>query len=244
MKVAIHQPNYLPWIGYFYKMHRSGLFVFLDNVQYSKRSYTKRVKVKKDRYGDEQRWLSVPVQRVHHDTLINELVVDDSTDWWLAHKRKLYYAYGNSPHFDRIAGLVEYAIAEAGSRQLAMINQSIIGYLSNYLNVRPRIEQSSNLGITGHKADVNISIMKAVGEQQYISGKGADKYQTRDQYQAAGIDLYYADIASFLKSEQGRTLNYKKAAIGASIFEWLMLYTNTEILHIFRAADKYAQSDS
>jgi len=240
MKVAIHQPNYLPWIGYFYKMHRSDLFVFLDDVQYSKRSYTKRVKVKKDRYGTEQRWLSVPVQRVHHDTLICDLVVDDSTDWWLSHKRKLYYAYGNSEHYDRIIGLVDYAIQEAGSRRLADINKSIIGYLSNYLNVRPRIELSSNLDSAGHKADVNINIMKALGESDYISGTGADNYQTQEQYAAAGISLSYADIATFLHSPQGRSINSKQAAIGASVFEWFMLYSNTELLDIFRAADRYA----
>ena len=61
MKVAIHQPNYLPWMGYFHKMHHADVFIFLDDVQFTKGSHINRVKILS---GKGPRWLTVPVVKV------------------------------------------------------------------------------------------------------------------------------------------------------------------------------------
>ncbi len=236
MKVAIHQPNYLPWIGYFYKMYLSEVFVFHDGVAYTKRGYTKRVKVKKDRYGDELRWLSVPIRHAHQSTLISELEIDDTKDWFLAHQRKLYYAYGNSDYYIAVMSMLESVVLENPTVQLSVLNQHLIKAIARYLDITPRFVMGSSLDVDGHKSDININIIHAVGGDMYISGTGANKYQSVEEYLEEGLSFEIADIATFLKSSEGIEINHKKAIIGASIFDWLMRYSPEEVKAIFISA--------
>src|ERR1043165_5716491 len=90
--VAIHQPNYFPWLGYFAKMARSDAFVFLDDVQYSKNSYINRVQIK----GKE--WLTVPVSH-HLGDPINRVQCADPR-WRAKHLDKLRATYAKTAHFD------------------------------------------------------------------------------------------------------------------------------------------------
>lgn len=241
MRVAIHQPNYMPYIGYFYKMFLADVFVFLDNVPFSKSSYTRRVKVRKEAKSVELRWLTIPVQKYHEHTLINQLQ-PAADDWFEVHKRKLATAYSKSPLYSKIIGLVEYAVAEAASNSVSDINQSIIAHIANYLYINPDKLLASNLNLSMQEVDVNLQIVKHLTIDTYVSGRGADSYQDLNGYKTADIAVEYADINTFLDSPEGLLFNTQQAVVSASIFDWLMYYSNTEILELFRAA-KASTSD-
>ena len=86
MRVAIHQPNYLPYIGYFQKMARADIFVLLDTVQYSKDSYTQRVKI---RTKDEWIWLTIPVEKSNNFKMIRDIRLPGDSKWKIKHKNSL-----------------------------------------------------------------------------------------------------------------------------------------------------------
>src|SRR5215475_5075930 len=107
MKLAIHQPHYLPWLGYFAKWAAADLFVFLDTVQYEKNGWQNRNRIK-TREG--ARWLTVPV-RARLGTPIREVLIDSSQPWRDRHFAALESAYGGAPgwgrHHDELHALYE-----------------------------------------------------------------------------------------------------------------------------------------
>src|SRR5512135_2324692 len=113
MLVAIHQPNFLPWLGYFDRMVNADLFVLLDHVQFERRNYQNRTLI---RLEDEARWLTVPVVQLSQKERIVEKRVDNPPDlggtrWWGPnHFNTLRYAYRKAPFFgqyaDRLQGIL------------------------------------------------------------------------------------------------------------------------------------------
>src|SRR5437867_11305891 len=97
MKVAIHQPHYLPWLGYFAKWAAADLFVFLDTVQYEKNGWQNRNRIKT---RDGPRWLTVPV-RAHLGTAIHEVMVDVTQPWRVRHFAAVESAYASAPAWGR-----------------------------------------------------------------------------------------------------------------------------------------------
>lgn len=184
MKVAIHQPNYLPWSGYFAKLAAADVFVFLDDVQFPQgRSYVYRTKV-----GDARGavWLSAPVSR-SSGSLINEAAFADP-DWSATHLRKLRSAYAGAPHFDEVVSLMESVYAE-GVDNLAALNMLAVRRIADYLDLDRRFEMSSSVGSEGVSDDRLISIVQRLGGSCYVSGKGGQNYQDPAKFEAAGLEL-------------------------------------------------------
>ena len=128
--VAIHQPNYAPWLGYFYKIAAADIFVFLDDVQFSKGSYINRVQI---RGGKGARWLTQPVT-VSLGMSIKEVVVA-KPDWRGAHLDSLHGAYRTADAFKSVWPDIEAIYAECPGGSLAAMNRKIIEALASRLGV-------------------------------------------------------------------------------------------------------------
>src|SRR5688500_19365633 len=104
MKVAIHQPHFLPWLGYLHRMAQADVFVLLDHVQCERRNYQNRTMV---RMNDEPRWLTVPVVQISQKERIVDKQVDNRIDgpkWWSTnHFATLRHAYREAAHFGAYA---------------------------------------------------------------------------------------------------------------------------------------------
>ncbi|PYN14894.1 MAG: hypothetical protein DME05_13725, partial [Candidatus Rokuibacteriota bacterium] len=97
MKIAIHQPHYLPWLGYFAKWAAADLFVFLDTVQFEKNGWQNRNRIKT---RDGARWLTVPV-RASLGTPIKDVTIDERQPWPGRHLRMIEHAYAKAPCWPR-----------------------------------------------------------------------------------------------------------------------------------------------
>ena len=188
MIIAIHQPNYLPWLGYFAKIARADVFVFLDDVQYSKGSYTNRVQIAR---GGAPVWLTLPVQH-EFGAAISDMAIARA-DWSRAHRDILRQAYGRAEFFKQVWQELELWLDKA-TGGLAAVNAGLIEVIARRLGLAARFVTSSALGIAADDADVRLAAIAArlAPGGTYLSGAGGAKYQAETIFSAKGITLSYS----------------------------------------------------
>jgi hypothetical protein len=185
MRIAIHQPNYVPWCGYFAKMKACDVFVFLDDAQMpiGRGGYVYRAQIRGE---SGPMWLTVPVRR--HGTEAIATVEPAEPDWQATHLRKLQNQYRKAPFYRAVMELIGPVYAQP-SAKLAEFNVRFIRAVAAYLGVEPRFEISSLLGPEGLSDDRLISLVRILGGDTYVSGKGGANYQDPAKFEAAGISL-------------------------------------------------------
>lgn len=186
MKIAIHQPNFLPWTGYFHKISKSDIFVFLDDVQYSKNSFINRNRIKSP---DGVLWLTVPVgQKNKFGQSIKDVEIINSEK----NLKKVLYSikvnYSRAKHFNELYPLIESVISLNINNNLSSLNIQLIEKITEYLNLNTEFVKASNLdGITGTSTERLVTICKKLGAKKYISGFGGNKYQDVEMFNDAKI---------------------------------------------------------
>lgn len=183
MKVAIHQPNYLPWCGYFAKMSECDIFIFLDDAQISKGSYVSRTKI---RSKAEPQWLTVPT-RVHGQPAIADVSIA-SEGWAKKHLQTLRQTYSKAPYVDEVMAILEPAYQALGGN-LSQANRRLIAVVADYLELELPTCLSSALDVQSASDDRLIELILKVGGTHYLSGRGGANYQDPGKFKAAGIEL-------------------------------------------------------
>jgi hypothetical protein len=192
MIAAIHQPNYLPWLGYFYKICRCDVFVLLDNVQYSKNNIINRNKIKTPQGPI---WLTVGVlTKDRHGQLINEVAINNGVPWNKTHYKSLAQNYSKAAYFEKYSPYFE-RIYESQWLNLADLNETLIRTICQLLGFEHvRFTRASELAASGTETEHLIGICKAVGANTYLSGFGGKKYMDEDSFEKEGIKLEYYDF--------------------------------------------------
>ncbi len=189
---AIHQPNFLPWLGFFYKWWQSDIFILYDDVQFVRRGYTNRVKIK-TRQGEV--WLTVPVkQKGNYFQNIGEIEIDRDVNWKRKLTGTLTAGYSRAPFFRRYFRRLEEVIAN-DYILLAQLNAALLSWASEELALPvPVIASSSLQDISGSSTQRLISVCRAVGAGHYLSGFGGQKYQEEELFSESGIRLKVYDF--------------------------------------------------
>lgn len=198
MIVAIHQPNFFPWLGYFRKIAKADLFIFLDNVQFprtSKGTWINRVKVL---IGGEGRWITCPIRRNESIQSIKQVHIADEPRWRSKLLHTLKTNYGRAPYFDEVFEFIEIQILNP-SDLLANYNINFIKNLSNYIDLHKEFILASTVKEAYNYTCSNDEQMKgsallsdlctAVGGGVYLAGDGAGGYEDPSVYLRAGIEL-------------------------------------------------------
>jgi hypothetical protein len=186
--VAIHQPNYLPWLGFFQKIAIADIFVFLDDVQFSKNSYINRVQVLHD---GRARWLTQPVSYNFGDS-INAVSLAQE-DWSDRHINSLKGFYRNAPFIREILPWLEALYGDAPQGDLAMSNMMLIQDVAAKLELKCSFKRSSTLDTADASGDdrlIRIMTELAPGGR-YLSGAGGANYQEAEKFEASGHQLVY-----------------------------------------------------
>jgi RimJ/RimL family protein N-acetyltransferase len=184
--VAIHQPNFFPWLGYFDKLARADTFVLLDNVEFSKGSRANRVEVL---IGGEPRWITAPVQRAGIGGPIRDVLIDDGRDWRAKICKTLEQNYARAAALP----LAEELVAHREER-LAAYNEHAIRRLAETLAIGTGIMRASELDVDGRATELLIDIVRAVGGAAYLAGGGAGGYQEDERFAESGIELMAQDF--------------------------------------------------
>jgi hypothetical protein len=183
MKVAIHQPNYLPWCGYFAKISACDAFIFLDDAQMSKGSYVSRTKV---RSNSGPQWLTVPT-KVHVQPAIDDVATAYEA-WAKKHLATLRQTYAKAPYASEVMAIMEPEY-EAAGHKLGKFNRRIVLAILEYLDIRRPTFLSSAFDVHSIGDDRLIDLVRTLGGTQYISGRGGANYQDPDKFRNAGIEL-------------------------------------------------------
>ena len=199
--VAIHQPNYLPYLGYFYKMMHCDIFVFLDSVVPSLRGgYGVRNKIKT---SQGELWLTVPrLRKGFEDQKICDIKVNNATNWAKKHSKSIRLNYQNASHFEENEDLLE--IYEHLWKRLVHLNEALMAYIVGKMELSCVFLRSSELNVEGSSTDLLINICKEVGGDVYLSGSGGAKYQEVEKFERAGIRLEYSDFVHPTYSQVGK----------------------------------------
>ena len=191
MILAVHQPQYIPWSGYFDKIRTSNGFVFLDQVQYKAREYQNRNKI---RTKDGWMWLTVPViSKGLGRQKISDIKVDNNSDWQKDHWESLKSCYNKAPffkaHYDFFAD-----VYSARWEKLIELNLHIIKYLLKELKIDTPLYYESQLNISGQKTDRIIEICQKLKADTYLSGIGGKDYLEEEKFVKADIKLVYQNF--------------------------------------------------
>jgi len=192
MVIACHQPNYIPWVGYFYKMKFSDIFVFLDSVQFPRgTSWVNRNRIKTTR---GQLWLTVPVKKKGLGLQkIKDVKIDNTHNWGRAHLLSMVHFYSKAPYFSDYMDFFE-DIYKRDWVNLLDLNLEIMNELVNWLGIRTKLVCSSELGITTRGntlkgSELLIEICKSLSADTYLSGSGGRKYIEEEKFKDVGLNL-------------------------------------------------------
>jgi hypothetical protein len=188
--VAIHQPNFLPWIGYFYKIAKSDIFVLLDNVQYVKNSFINRNKIKTPQ---DAIWLTVPVS-FKFGELINEVKINNQIPWREKHLKTFEMNYKKARFFEEVFNGIKQVYYSEDWKCLCRLNIALIRFVTSYLGLEGKFVKASELDAHGKSTELLIQIIKEVKGDVYLSGFGGVKYQEETEFAKAGIKLMYTDF--------------------------------------------------
>lgn len=193
MIVAIHQPNYIPWLGYFYKIFKSDIFVFHDDVQYSKKGAHNYHYIKTN-HGIHR--LKIPVQQ-HFGILINEVTSRDALNWKKDHLKLIHDNYSKACFFEEIYSDFE-SLLTPSYKNLSHMNIEIIKFFCKKLGIERKFITASELNLSFSKEEKVIQIVNSLGGSIYYSGVGAMSYQDPQNFNKMNIELVYSNFEPFI----------------------------------------------
>ena len=188
MILAAHQPQFLPWLGYFDKMRRADVFVLLDDVQFKKNEWQNRNSIW-SRQGPQ--WLTVPcLQQFPQE--VRAVEINNTVAWRLKQERTLKQTYAKARHFERYWKPWQDMYARFWDRLLDL-NLYTIETLAAALGVTTRRELSSALGVEGNATARLVEICRKLGADVYLAGSGGRAYMELELFERAGIKVVFQD---------------------------------------------------
>lgn len=188
MNVAIHQPDYIPWLGLFYKMYLSDVFIHLDDAQYSNEAAHNYNKIKTAQ-GEFR--LKFPVEQ-HLGDLINQVRPRYELKWREKHLKTLEMNYAKAKFFKEFyPGIKDVFMMNYPN--VAELNIAINEYIAGQFGIKPKFIKASQFGMNTKREEKVIDLCVAVGGTKYISGNGARVYQEENHFTERGVELFYLD---------------------------------------------------
>lgn len=189
--VVVHQPDFIPYLGFFHRLMQADAWVVLDHVQLNDAGWVHRDKIK-TAYGCK--WISLPLQKNTHLASINSRLLSITGDWRQQHLAKWQDAYKKSPFFDEVWPHLE-SIYACKASFLCEFTLHSIEVLLELLDIRlPEQYESHTLGIEDKSNELVAKLVSKVGGTHYLSGVGARDYHDDAPYEAAGIEVIWQNF--------------------------------------------------
>lgn len=189
MIIAVHQPQYLPWLGYFDKIDRADIFVLLDNVQFKKNEWQNRNKIKT---ADGWQWLTVPVM-YRFPQMINEVEINNKERWQHKQRQTLVSNYKRASCWNFLEVFFE-DLLQSHWQTISQLNIYVVKKLVEILGIKTPLFIASEMEQLPEDPDERlIAITKYYGADTYLAGSGGRDYMNMEKYEENGIKVVYQD---------------------------------------------------
>lgn len=195
MRVVVLQSNYLPWKGYFDLIQSADVFVYYDEVQYTKNDWRNRNRICSK---NGLHWLTIPVSREAVKLKISEVPLPDPR-WQLDHFKTLYHSYLPAPYFHQIQPLLRDFYQERSWSRLAELNQHCTGSIARLLGFKTVFLNSKDFELEGGRVERLVSLLRQVGATEYLSGPSARDYLAGSEqlFDQAGVRLSFKSYEGY-----------------------------------------------
>jgi len=203
MIVSISQPTVFPWLGYFNMIKNSDVFVFLDNVKFEKHSWQMRNKIKEiTKSGESETWIRIPTRLEKSDTMIKDVIIDNSQNWKEKHIKAFRINYGKS--YGELKFLND--IYDKSWQNLTDFNMMCIKGCCDFLNIKTKMIRASDMSANGKKSQLILNICKEAGATKYLSAMGSKVYLENDRkiFEDENIEIIYHNYSHPIYRQRGK----------------------------------------
>lgn len=211
-KTVIHQPDFLPWLGYFDKISQADQFIILDDVQFSRRGWTHRDKILSK---NKKKWLTVPVKKASFDEKINKIEISYEVNWVNNHYNILKEAYAYEKNFNIIMDEI-IKIYNNKYKLLIDLNYQLILFILSKLDIKTIILFSSSFKINSKKSDKILDLLTLSNSNYYITGKPSEQYLNLDKFKEKNIFIKWHNLSSGIFAKK------KNINTDVSIIDYIM----------------------
>lgn len=197
--VAIVQSSYIPWKGYFDLIRAADEFILLDDVQFTKRDWRSRNRIKTK---DGLCWLTIPV---HNKGRFQQRVMDTTISdpgWAERHWQTIHSAYARTPFFDTYAPRLKSVYEHPPSDRLSDVNRSLIETVCQMLEITTPITWSSEYHPVEGRNERLIDLCMKAGATDYLSGPSARGYMDEAAFTSAGVTVHFVDYSGYREYPQ------------------------------------------
>ncbi|MES0371994.1 MAG: WbqC family protein [Mariprofundaceae bacterium] len=189
MLVTIHQPNFMPWAGFFHKWLISDAFIILDTVQYHKNEWQNRNRIKS---ANGAQWLTVPVS-YRFPQAINEVEIA-SPNWARKQVSAIEQSYAKAPYLDQYWPILRELLLQPGEK-VSDLNTAIIRMLGETLGCQAPLHVASEMATdSDDPTERLISLCRELGGDAYLSGREGRGYLETKRFSETGIDLWFQEV--------------------------------------------------
>lgn len=191
--ISICQPHFIPWIGYFVMIKRSNKFIFLDDVQYNRRSWQNRVHIRTSQNTDQKKYLSLSVKDNTRSKKINEIYIYQENVQLL--KNQLKNSYSRSKYFDSNYEFFINLIEQNCKKDLSTLNIVLIVEICKKLKIKINYDLSSKFNLINFKKEnLILEILKRENAEIYLSNEGSKNYVSKSFYEDKKIKVLYNEF--------------------------------------------------
>jgi len=191
MILTAHQPSYLPWLGLFAKMKKSDIFVYFDNVSYSKRDWSSRNKIRNEK---SWLWLTVPVlTQGKKNQIFTEVKIDNNQEWARKHWAKISMNYSKAPFFSLYENFFK-DVYNTEWNYLSELDEHITKYLMKILGIKTKfVKASTSLQLEGKKSSLVLDMCKKMNASTIIFGGEGKNFAEVEDFESAGIKVIFQE---------------------------------------------------
>ena len=235
MILTIHQPEHMPWLGFFNKAINSDIFVLLDTVQFEKDYFQNRNRIISKKTKNEMQWITVPVRKGKHTDLINEKIVCFDKKNKNRYLNQIHMMYSKHPFYKKTIQEIRNIIND-NEVYLSKINTRLIKHFFNLLKIDTKLVLASDLNLKKSPPGgiVNYHISKALNANFYLSGKSGKEYLDEKVFIEDDIKVLYQNF----NHPEYIQKNKKQFIPNLSILDLIFNYESEDALNIIKKGYK------